>query len=199
VIRGPIRNWPVALVALLALVSGAACGPPAAPLKGATAQGLPVLAMATLLVHPGQPSDTEAYVFNSADGPVQITGVTAMAVTDEPEGRLVGVGLQSTGARIWAARGWPPGVPVGPVAGAEIPPGLTGIIFGIAGPAAGHNYAAAGLRIEYEYRGQAYATVAWAGEAACVYGGRNAHADEASCTAFGNKVNAIVEDMSGLY
>jgi hypothetical protein len=199
VIRGRSRNWPVALVALMALVSAAACGPPAGRLKGATAQDLPVLAMATLLVRPGQSSDAEAFVFNSAGGPVQITGVTAVPVTDEPEGRLVGVGLQSTGARIWAGYGWPPGVPVKPAIGAEIPHGLTGIIFGIAGSAAGHDYAAAGLRIEYVYHGQAHATVAWAGEAACVYGGRNRRADEASCTAFGNKVNAIVEDMSGLY
>jgi hypothetical protein len=193
------RKRPIALMALMALVSGAACGPPAAPLKGVGGQGQPVLAMATLLVHPDESSDAEAYVFNFAGGPVQITEVTAVPVTDEPEGRLVHVGLQSTGANMWAGYGWPPEVPVKPAVGAEIPHGLTGIIFGISGPAPDHDYGVAGLRIEYRYHGRAYATIAWAGEAACVYDGRTRDADEAPCTAFGNKVNAIVEDMSGLY
>jgi hypothetical protein len=194
-----IRKRPIALVAMMALASGAGCGSTADPLQGATVQGLPVLAMATSLVRADQSSDAEAYVFNSAEGPVQITGVTAVPVTDEPEGRLVHVGLQSTGASVAAGHGWPPDVPVKPAIGAEIPHGLTGIIFGMAGSVADHNYAVAGLRIEYEYHGQAFTTIAWSGDAACVYGGRNGRADDASCTAFGNKVSAIVEDMSGLY
>ena len=188
----------MALAALTVLVSGAACGPAAGPLKTAGLQG-PVLSMATTLVRPDQSSDAEAYVFNSADGPVQITGVTAVPVTDEPVGRLAHFGLQLAGAALWAGEGWPPAVPLTAAIGAEIPHGMTGIVFAIADPAAGHNYAVAGLRIEYEYRGKAYTTIAWAGAAACVYAGRNRDADDASCTAFGNKVSAIVEDMSGLY
>jgi len=193
-----MRKWPIALVAMMASVSAAGCGKAAAaPLQTANSQGQPYVAISSLQVRPGQSWDAEAYVFNSANGPVQITGVAAVPVTDEPEGRLVHVGLLSTGAGA-AGGGWPPGVPVIPPIGAEIPPGLTGIIFAMAGSAADHDYAVAGLRIEYEYRGHGYATIAWDGDAVCVYGGRNRHADDASCTAFGNKVSAIVEDMSGL-
>jgi len=102
------------------------------PLQTANSQGQPYVAISSLQVRPGQSWDAEAYVFNSANGPVQITGVAAVPVT------------------------------------------------------------------EYEYRGHGHATIAWDGDAVCVYGGRNRDADDASCTAFGNKVSAIVEDMSGL-
>jgi hypothetical protein len=182
----------------MVLACGAGCGKVTSPLQTADSQGQPYVAMAWSLVRPGQSPDAEAYVFNSADGPVQITGVAAVPVTDEAAGRLVHVGLPSTGADVAAGAGWPPGTPVTPLVGAEIPHGLTAIIFAMTGSAADHNYAVAGLRIEYEYHGQAYSTVTWDGAAACVYGGRNRDADWASCTAFGNKVSAIVEDMSGL-
>jgi hypothetical protein len=189
----------MALVALMALVSGAGCGKAAGdPLQTANSQGQPYVSMASSLVRPDQSSDGEAYVFNSAGGPVQITGVTAVPVTDEPAGRLVHLGLQLAGAGVWAGEGWPPDVPLTAAIGGEIPSGLTGIVFAMAGLAADHDYAVAGLRITYEYQGRAYSTIAWDGEAACVYDGRNRHADDAPCTAFGNKVGAIVEDMSGL-
>jgi hypothetical protein len=200
VTRTPIRKWPIALVAAVALISGTGCGKaPAGPLQTSDSQGQPYVGMAWSLVRPDESPDAEAYVFNSADGPVQITGVTAVPVTDEPAGRLVHVGLPPAGADVAAGGGWPPGTPVTPFVGAEIPHGLTGISFAMANSAADHYYyAVAGLRIEYEYHGQAYSTVAWDGEAACVYGGGNRAADWASCTAFGNQVRAIVEDMSGL-
>jgi hypothetical protein len=196
--RSRIRKWPIALVTLMALVCGAGCGKAPGPLQTANSQGQPYVSIASSLVRPDQSPYAEAYVLNSAGGPAQITDVTAVPVTDEPAGRLVHVAVQLAGTSVWAGEGWPPDVPLTAAIGAEIPPGLTGIIFAMAGSAADHDYAVAGLRISYEYHGQAYSTVAWDGAAACVYAGRNRHADDAPCTAFGNKVGAIVEDMSGL-
>jgi len=197
--RSRIGKGLIALVVLVAVVSAAGCGKPAdGPLQTANSQGQPYVGMGTSLVRPDQSSDGEAYVLNSADGPVQITGVTAVPVTDEPEGHLVHVGLQLAGAGVGGGEGWPPDVPLTAAVGGEIPPGLTGIVFAMAGSAADRDYAVAGLRIAYEYHGRAYSTIAWTGAAACVYSVGNGDADLVSCAAFGNKVNAIVEDMSGL-
>lgn len=182
-----------------------ACGSAqsAGPLQTLGSGGQPYLAMTSSDVTPEQSADAEAYVFNSAPDPVQITAVYAMPVPGEPAGRLVHVGLQSTGASLAGGEGWPPPVPVKQAIGAELPHGQTGIVFGITGQVSGRRYAVAGLRIEYKYRGQFYSTLAWAGEAACVATSwkRNANgwkANVASCQAFTSKVNGILEKISGI-
>jgi len=221
--RGRAGRLPIALAAIAVVVSGVACGSarsgdathkdkagsrsavprrtaipsrPAGPLQTASSGGQPVLAMADSVVRAGQSSDAEAYVVNSADNPVRITAVTAVPVPGEPQGLLVHVGLQSTGDGLAAGRGWPP-VPVRQAVGAEVPTGLTGIVFGIAGPVSGRDYAVAGLRVDYQYHGRIYATIAWSGEAACVIGSGESDGADASCSAFSKKINSILEKLAG--
>ncbi len=170
----------------------------AGPLQTLRSGGQPYLAMSSADVVPGLTADAEAYVFNSAQGPVRITGVSAVAVPGVRTARLVHVGLQSTGDNLAGGEGWPPPVPVKPAIGADLPHGQSGIVFGIAGPAVGRDYAVAGLRIDYEYQGQRYSAVAWAGEAACVAASWRHHSaswksDVAACQAFTNTVNGVLE------
>jgi hypothetical protein len=183
------------LAAALAAISTAACGSAADPLQTASSGGQPLLAVASIVVVPGQSADGEAYVTNSARDPVHITGASAVAVTGEPAGRLIHAGVQSTGASIAADRGWP-AVPTRPLIGAELPHGLTGIVFGISGPAADRDYAVAGLRLTYTYHGQSYTVIAWAGLAACV--AATPRSATPSCQPFQSKVNSIIMKMAGI-
>lgn len=203
--RSSIGRWSIGLVAMMTVAVSAGCGsaPSAGPLQTLSSGGQPYLAMTSSDVVPEQSADAEAYVVNSAPDPVQITAVSAVPVPGEPAGRLVHVGLQSTGASLAGGEGWPPPVPVKQAIGAELSHGQTGIVFGITGQVSGRSYAVAGLRVEYKYRGQLYSTLAWAGEAACVAtswksnaSGWTAHV--ASCQAFTRKVNAILEKMAGI-
>jgi hypothetical protein len=184
------------LAAVLAAVSSAACGSgqSAGPLQTASSGGQPVVAMASVVIVPGQSADGEAYVTNSAHSPVHVIGVSAVAVRGEPAGQLIHAGVQSTGAGIAATAGWPV-VPARPLIGAELPHGLTGILFGITGLVAGRDYAVAGLRLTYTYNDRSYAVIAWAGLAACVAATRRSATP--SCQTFQNKVNGIIMKMAG--
>ena len=193
-------RWSIALVTAMVIISDAACGSAqsAGPLQTLSSGGQPYLAMASSDVVPGQPADAEAYVVNSAKDSVQITGVSAVPVSGEPTGRVMFVGLQSTGASLASGHGWPPEVPVKPAIGAELPHGEVGIIFGIIGPAGARHYAIAGLLVHYKYHGALFTTVAWAGEAGCVAdswrpGASNWKSEAAACQAFTEKVNGILE------
>lgn len=203
--RENVSRWFTGLVAMTAVVSATACGSSqsAGPLQTLNSGGQPYLAMSSTDVVPEQSADAEAYVFNSAQDSVQITGVTAVIVPGEPAGRLAHVGLQSTGNSLAGGSGWPPPVPVTPAIGAELAHGQTGIVFGITGSVIGRDYALAGLRVEYKYHGQLYSTVAWAGEAACVAANWRLESaswksDTASCQAFTNKVNSILQKTASL-
>lgn len=203
--RSSIGRWSSGLVALMTVAVSVGCGsaPSTGPLQTLSSGGQPYLAMTSSDIVPGQSGDAEAYVFNSAPDPVQITAVSVVPVTGEPVGRLVHVGLQSTGASLAGGEGWPPPVPVKQAIGAQLPSGQTGIVFGITGQISGRSYAVAGLRIEYRYRSQLYSTLAWAGEAACVAtswkaNARGWKANAASCQAFTRKVNGILEKMAGI-
>ena len=198
-IRGGRGSWLMALTAMITVASVAACG--SGPLQTLSSQGQPDLANASTLVRPGQSADGETYVVNSGPGAVQDTGVSAVTIPGVPAGRLVHVGLPTTGAGVAAMRGWPPtGVPVRRFIGAELPHGVTGIVFGITGSVIGGHYAVAGLRIEYRYRLQTYSTIAWAGMTACVTPNPNTASRKsfASCEQFSNSVNSILEKMAGL-
>lgn len=203
--RANVAKWYTGLVAMTTVVSAAACGSSqsAGPLQTLSSGGQPYLAMSSSDVVPKQSADAEAYVFNSAQDPVQITEVTAVVVPGEPAGHLVHVGVQSTGDSLAGGAGWPPPVPVKQAIGAELPHGQTGIVFGITGLVIGRNYAVAGIRVEYKYHGQLYSTVAWAGEAACVAASWRPEstswkADTASCQAFTSKVNSILQKTANL-
>jgi hypothetical protein len=188
------------MAATLAAFSIAACGSSAdngGPLGELMVSGRPALGVGASIVGPGQSADGEAYVFNSAQGFVRITGISAVPVTGEPVGHLVNVGIQSTGTSASSDRGWPPeGVPVEPAIGTELRHGQSGIVFGVSGEVIGRNYVLAGLRIDYTYNGRSYSTIAWGGEAACV--AVNDDANDASCQSFIQKANAVIEQMAGL-
>lgn len=189
------------LVLAVAALTAVACGPaglagPAGPLAALTAGGQPYVALASAVVTPGESADAEAYVVNSApDGPVQVTGVAPVAVPGAPVGRLVHTGIQATGASVAAMRDWP-AVPVRSFVGSRLPAGRSGIVFAIAGQQPGHNYAVAGLRIEYTYAGQSYSVVTWGGSVACV--AATVTADVPSCEPFKHDVNDAVEKMAGI-
>jgi hypothetical protein len=70
--------------------------------------------------------------------------------------------------------------------------GRTGIIFGITGLTVDHNYAVAGICVDYEYHGQRYSTLSWGCDAACV------SMSATTCKPWGDKVNAILEKMVGI-
>ena len=202
--RGPIiartGRFAGLIAVLLASVSITACGSASeGPLQTLSAGGKPVLAMTSVVVTPGQSADAEAYVTTSAKNyPVQVTSVSVVPVAGEPAGTLVHAGVQSTGASVAADRGWP-AVPVEPLIGAQLahrlPGNLFGIVFGASGPATGHNYAVAGLRIGYRYHGQSYSMIAWAPLAICV--AASLRSNTPSCQPFQQKINQIVMKLSG--
>jgi hypothetical protein len=200
IFRSHAATGMLGMAAMLAAFSIAACGSSAdngGPLGELLVSGRPVLGVGASIVRPGQSADGEAYVFNSAQGFVRITGISAVPVTSEPAGHLVNAGIQSTGTSASSDRGWPPeGVPVKPAIGAELPHGQSGIVFGVSGAVIGRNYVLAGLRVDYTYNGQSYSTTVWGGEAACV--AVNDAADDASCQPFIQKANAVIEQMAGL-
>lgn len=193
--RARARGWSRALTVALAAASVSACGSAGGPVRTLSSAGQPDLGMTLVYVAPGQSADAEAYVVNSTHDVVQVTSVSAVAVPGEPEGRLVHTGIQSTGAGVAGMRGWP-AVPVRAMVGASLPGGQDGIVFGITGAAPGHDYAVAGLRIQYTYRGQSYSVIAWAGLAACVT--VKMRSSGTSCQSFANKVNNIVMKMAGV-
>jgi hypothetical protein len=198
--RPRIRRCCAVLTAAVASLTGAGCGSSqsAGPLQELTAGGKPALTAASVLVDPGQTADGEVYVVNSAHEPVTVTGVSEVVVPGELSGTLRHVAIATTGAAIAYARGWPPPVPVRPAVGGTLPPGMSGIIFGFSGPRTGQDYTIAGVKITYDYHGQAYSVIAWVAEVACnVPDFRTTHSQPA-CLTQKDKVNASVEHMAGL-
>jgi hypothetical protein len=133
--------------------SGSAVG----PLQTSSVDGQPTLGMTSDAVLRGTCVDAEAYVTSTASDAVTLVGVSAVLLPGESLGRVACAGVATTGRGVAGAGGWPvPGVPVGKVAGARLPPGDSGIVFGITGPAKDRYYAVAGILVTYEYHGWLY-------------------------------------------
>jgi hypothetical protein len=195
------RGIKCGLAASLVGIAVCACGSASTgngPLGQEIVSGQPAVVVASSVTTPGQPADGEALFFNSAPGPVRITAISPVPVTGEPAGHLADVGVQATGTGVASVTGWPPpDVPVRPAIGANLPHGYVGIIYGVSGTEAGHNYVLGGLHIDYTYHGQSYWAVAYDAEAACVVA-TNYHGNDPSCNAFVNKSNNIIMKMAGL-
>ena len=189
------------LAVAVAVFTAAACGPAAVagsvgPLAALTVGGQPYVALSATVVIPGESADAEAYVVNSAPGgQVQVTGVAPVTVPGVAVGRIVHTGIQASGVSVAAMRDWPP-VAVRSFVGAWLPAGRSGIVFAIAGQQPGHNYAVAGLRVEYTYAGRSYSVLAWGGSVACI--AVTVTADVPSCEPFQHNVNDAVEKMAGI-
>jgi len=199
----------LALLTGMMIVAVAACGPgqagPASsgqssgPLQATKAGGRLLLAVASVGVNPGEPADGEAFLVNSAaPGLVRVTRVTAVPVPGQRAARLTQAGVAATGEGIAGARGWPPPVPVRPAPGARLAHGRMGIVFGFTGSVPDREYALAGVRITYEYRGRLYSAVGWAVEVACVSKNWRKPGPGSVCRAATDRANKTVERMTGL-
>jgi hypothetical protein len=194
----------VALLASAAVVGGSlmsACGSnTAGPLRSFTAQGQPLIDTAWTPVSPGQDADATAYVMNSGNQRVRLLSATVVPVPGYRPGVLDHVGVATTLGAVGVGTNWPPGVPVKAFRGASLGKGESRIIFGISGAHAGSAYAAAGIRITYEYQNREYSVVAWAGLMGCVAPpGQQGNADKSRyCNAMGNRLTAAVRKVAGL-
>lgn len=194
----------LALVTGMMIIAVAACGSGKAGLPGQSAGPLQaekdggrlLLAVASVGVNPGEPADGEAFLVNSAPGPVRVTRVTAVPVPGQRAPRLAHVGIATTGEGIAGARDWPPPVPVRPAAGARLAHGRVGVVFGFTGSVPDRQYALAGVRITYEYRGRQYSAIGWAVEVACV--SKNWRQPSPGCDAAKDRANRAVEKLAGL-
>lgn len=201
-VKTPRRTWKCVLYAAasLAVIFSAACGSAPSgtaqtggPLHSEMSDGRIDLAMAYLIVGPGQDADAEAYVTNAAEEPVDVLAVSVVPVPGEPAAHLAEAGVATTGAGVATARGWPPPAPVRKLVGGQLPQGNSGIIFALTATVTGKNYAVSGLKITYSYHGGQYSAIAWAGEAVCVAASDSAN--DPSCAPFASEVNGVIQEM----
>jgi hypothetical protein len=165
-----IRIRPVRFLASLAIVGllGTASGCAASatgPLHTAMVGGLPAFGVTWSLAHPGQSDAMTAFIVNDGPGSVTLVSASLIPISGHPVGRLIHLAISHDGTA--GARGWPPGVPITPFTGAQIPVGQSNVIFGVEGPVAGRAYMAAGLNVVYRYRGRLYTTTAWSAATDC--------------------------------
>jgi hypothetical protein len=129
--------------------------------------GQPNFAVIWSLAHPGQSDAMTAFVVNDGPGSVTLVSASLIPISGHPAGRLIHLAISRDGAA--GARGWPPpGTPITPFTGAQIPVGQSNIIFGVEGPVAGRAYLTAGLNVVYRYWGRLYTTTAWSASTDCV-------------------------------
>lgn len=100
--------------------------------------------------------------------PVTLVSASAVRVPGTLLAHLAHVAVGTSINIIGQGRGWPPGLPVKSLDGAQIGHGQTDIIIGVTGTTAGKNYAVAGVKITYQYQGTTYRVVAWSAGIACV-------------------------------
>jgi len=202
-----LRPWRAAATALSlacsTVIAGgvlSGCGGDAAgPVQTLSAQGQPVVEVAGNGVSPGQPADATAYVVNHGSQPVTLVSASAVQVRGYRAGALADIGIAKTSAVVEGGYGWPPqSTPVRRFAGAELPRGKSFIVFGISGPDAGANYAAAGVRISYRYHGQMYSVIAWSGIMACVGQPRQQDEAGARCRGISDKFTIAVRTAAGV-
>jgi hypothetical protein len=170
----------------------------AGPLRPAKSGGRLVLAVASVGVDPGEPADGEAYLVNSGPAPVRVIRVSAVPVPGQRVPRLAHVAIATTGEGIAGARDWPPPVPVRPAAGALLARGQVGVVFGFTGSVPGRDYALAGVKIIYAYRGRRYSATGWAVEVACVSRNWRKPGPSAGCRTASDLANTAVKKMTGL-
>jgi hypothetical protein len=197
----------VAAASVVAVIAAAVGGwaawnrPAVGPLQTSSVGGQPSLGMTSDAVLRGTCVDAEAYVTNTASDAVTLVRVSAVPLPGENLGHVACAGVATTGHGVAGASGWPvSGVPVEKVAGARLPHGDSGIVFGITGPAKDRYYAVAGILVTYEYHGHLYSVTAWAGDLACVvptlnYSSKVYQADNAACAARDQKDNDQLEAL----
>lgn len=165
-------RWLILVMALTASLATAGCSadPASGPLKPLTAGGHPVVDGAAVPVLPDQPADFTAFLYNPLHTPVTLVSASAVRVPGTLLAHLARVAVGTSINIIGQGRGWPPGLPVKSLDGAQIGHGQTDIIIiiGVTGTTAGKNYAVAGVKITYQYQGTTYRVVAWSAGIACV-------------------------------
>jgi hypothetical protein len=162
------RTWLRALLALALAGLVAACSSDTpGPLRNVNQDGQPNFSVAWIKVDTGQSADFTTFLVNTAKDPVTLVSAKLIPIPGHPSGQLVylAVGLHHDG--VAAARGWPPGVPIGGFKGTRLPHGQTNVIFGFRARANGAWYAA-GIKITYKYQGATYQMDAWSASVACV-------------------------------
>jgi hypothetical protein len=190
------------LVLLATAIAGSilsACGDsPNGPVQTVIARGQPIVDVAGTAVTPGEPAVVTAYVTNNG-GPVTLVSAAPVPVPGYRAAALVDIGVSKTLNAVGVDYGWPPhGIPVKEFRGAVLPHGESRIIFGVSGSAAGANYAAAGIRITYRYRGQSYTFTAWSGVMACVTAKTGWNAANDRCNSASDKFAAAVDHVAGI-
>jgi hypothetical protein len=171
---------------------------PAGPVESFAARGEPVVNVAGTAVTPGQPAVVTAFVTNKGQ-PVTLISASPVAVPGYRPATLTDIGVDKTPNVMGIGYGWPPDhIPVRSLNGAVLPHGESRILFGITGPSPGANYAAAGVRITYRYRGLTYTVTAWSGAMACVEDSSGRDAANQRCNTMSGKFSAAVDHVAGL-
>lgn len=183
------------LIAICTLVATAACGTASAagPLHSLSQAGQRVVDVDADPVYPGQTTDFTAFLVNPLSSPVTLVSAVAVPIPGVPPAHLAHVAVDTSVNIDGVNRGWPPGLPIKPIAGARIGPGQTNIVAGVTGSVPGHNYAVAGLRVTYRYEGHTYSVVAWSGAIACVV---KVLRDTKSCVRLNNTVMSKVQQLA---
>jgi hypothetical protein len=167
------------------------------PLQTVAADGQPIIGVGTLAMEPGQSADTTAYVTNSSDDPVTLVSASAVPVPGFAAGRLTHLAIATGRGAPGIILGWPPGVPVGPFAGATLRHGESKIVFAISGQRLGVDYAAAGIAVVYRYQGRVYRMTAWSGDLACVTTAKKLDKVADRCSNVGNRLIAAIQKLAG--
>jgi hypothetical protein len=199
--------WPTArskaaamtFVAMVAGISLSGCANGSGPVQSISEQGRPVVDNAGAPVLPGQPVDGTAAIVNTGSQPVTLLSAALVPVPGYRAGVLSHLAVGTTHDMVTPGRGWPPGIPVRPFAGAKIAHGQADVIFGMTGAEVNKDYAVAGIRIMYRANGQDYSVVAWFGLEGCVIAKSDDYVSASdSCNDFGNKFLGPLDKAAGV-
>lgn len=175
----------------------AGCGAgQAGPLRTVASDGQPIIGVGTLSLEPGQSADTTAYVTNSSDAPVTLVSASVVPVPGFAAGRLTHLAIATGRGAPGIILGWPPGVPVGPFAGATLRHGESKLVFAISGQRVGVDYAAAGIAVVYRYQGRVYRMTAWSGDLACVTTAKQLHKVANHCGNIDSRLTAAIQKLA---
>lgn len=193
--RTPAR-WRVLVTLLIAAPVLVACGadPAPGPLQSLGSQGQPIVDGAAVPVLANQSADFTAFVFNPLHTSITLISAVVVGVPGTSTAHLAHVAVDTSINIMGEGRGWPPNLPIKPLSGAQVGHGQINIIVGITGTTVGQNYAVAGLKITYRYRGHLYNVVAWSAGIACV---SKVVRSTRSCDAADRTIVPKVRRMSG--